>query len=165
LKETWALCVDGHAALQRVVPVAASKEAKYFETKLFEKHEEFYQEALDYMADCLEELEPPPAAAPLASSTLRTVDLVTNSVSHLPPIKIPPFSGKLDEWETFRDRFVALIIDNKELTAFSRMHFLASSLTGSALDTIRSVLVTADNFEIAWEILLSRYDNRCFASC
>jgi len=160
LKENWALCVDGHAALQLFAPVAASKEAKYFEMQLFEKHEELYQEALDYMADCLEELEPTTAAAPLASSTLRTVDLVTNSVSHLPPIKILPFSGKLDEWETFRDRFIALIIDNKELSAFSRMHFLASSLTGSALEAIRSVPVTADNFEIAWKVLLSRYDNK-----
>jgi len=112
------------------------------------------------MTECLEELEPASPAAQLASSSYRFADSASLSVSHLPPIKIPPFSGKPDEWESFRDRFSSLIIQNRDLTDFSRMHFLASSLTGSALDAIKTVPITADNFDIAWKILVSRYDNK-----
>jgi len=112
------------------------------------------------MTECLEELEPASPAAQLASSTYRFADSASFSVSHLPPIKIPPFSGKPDKWESFRDRFASLIIQNRDLTDFSRMHFLASSLTGSALDAIKTVPITADNFDIAWKTLVSRYDNR-----
>jgi len=40
------------------------------------------------------------------------------------------------------------------------MHFLSSSLTGSALDVIKNIPVTADNFAIAWKTLVSRYENK-----
>jgi hypothetical protein len=40
------------------------------------------------------------------------------------------------------------------------MHFLSSSLTGRALESIRSIPITADNFEIAWKTLVSRYENK-----
>ncbi|XP_011165195.1 uncharacterized protein LOC105199693 [Solenopsis invicta] len=39
------------------------------------------------------------------------------------------------------------------------MHFLASSLTGRTLDTIKSIQVTAANFELEWKTLVARYDN------
>lgn len=73
---------------------------------------------------------------------------------------IPPFSGNYDEWESFRDRFTSLIILNKDLTAFARMHFLSSSLTGTALESIKNIPITADNFEVAWQTLMSRYENK-----
>jgi len=40
------------------------------------------------------------------------------------------------------------------------MHFLSSSLTGRALDAIKNVPITADNFDIAWKALVSRYENK-----
>jgi len=160
LKETWAQCVTCHAALMQLYPETKRREIAYFEQQEFDDHEDLYQAALDYMMECLEELEPASPSAPLASPNYRFNDSASFSVSHLPPIKIPPFAGKLDEWESFRDRFSSLIIQNRDLTDFSRMHFLASSLTGSALDAIRTVPVTADNFGIAWKTLVSRYDNK-----
>ncbi|XP_025994180.2 uncharacterized protein LOC113004598 [Solenopsis invicta] len=160
LKDAWGQCVNAHAALMHVTPEDQKKGVEYFALQQFDEHEELFRTALDYMTECLEELEPVSPAASLASPTFRYADPASSSVSHLPPIKIPPFSGKPEDWESFRDRFSSLIIQNKELTAFSRMHFLASSLTGSALDAIKTVPVTADNFDIAWKILLSRYDNK-----
>lgn len=40
------------------------------------------------------------------------------------------------------------------------MHYLASSLTGRALDAIKIIPVTAANFDLAWKTLVSRYDNK-----
>ncbi|XP_025996217.2 uncharacterized protein LOC113005209 [Solenopsis invicta] len=161
LKESWAECRENHAILMQTIPEEKRANISYFKDAKFNLHQEVYEETLDYMADCLEELEPAPSASscnPLQS--ISSVDRSSFSLTHLPPIKLPPFSGTLDEWENFRDRFNYLIIQNKDLTQFSRMHFLASSLTGHALDTIKSIPITAANFEIAWKTLVSRYDNK-----
>lgn len=71
-----------------------------------------------------------------------------------------PFSGNLAEWESFHDRFTALIIRNKDLSDFSRMHFLTTSLTGSARKVISSISITADNFSVAWKALKVRFENK-----
>ena len=116
---------------------------------------------MDFMTDWLEELEPHPMSSThLASPSYHCGPTFDRSLSHLPPISIPPFSGKAKDWESFRDRFTSLIIDNKDVSAFARMHFLASSLSGRALEAIKTIPITADNFNIAWQTLVSRYDNK-----
>lgn len=82
------------------------------------------------------------------------------SQSHMPKIQLPPFDGNYAEWESFRDRFSALIIKNTSLTDFARMHYLASSLKGSALDSISDITIIADNFTLAWDTLTARFENK-----
>ncbi|XP_039309935.1 uncharacterized protein LOC120358750 [Solenopsis invicta] len=159
LKDTWATCLARHARLLQTVPEENRATLTYFRELQLELNQEVYETTLDYMATCLEELEPPVPASSSPLHSISTFEKASFSLNHLPPIRLPPFSGNLDEWENFRDRFTSLIIQNNDLTAFSRMHFLASSLSGRALDTIKSIQVTAANFEIAWKTLVSRYDN------
>ncbi|EFN81795.1 hypothetical protein EAI_05535, partial [Harpegnathos saltator] len=73
---------------------------------------------------------------------------------------LPPFDGSVTEWEQFRDRFAALIIENKELNDFAKMHFLVSFLRGRAFECLADFAVTADNFAGAWKTLTDRYDNK-----
>lgn len=40
------------------------------------------------------------------------------------------------------------------------MHFLASSLQGRALECVKKLAITADNFDIAWQALVKRFENR-----
>lgn len=160
LKETWAQCIQGHAGLLQS-PLATQKERPdYFKEDQLAKHEEIYQATLDHMNECLEELEPIVSPNPSMNSTAINFESSSLSLRHLPPIKLPPFSGNLEEWENFRDRFNSLIILNKELSDFTRMHFLASSLTGRARDVIASLSITADNFEVAWKALAARFENK-----
>ncbi|XP_024890929.1 uncharacterized protein LOC112466832 [Temnothorax curvispinosus] len=156
-KEVWTQCLRVHSALLQAIPEAKRSTLDYFKNKLFDQAEEIHLTTLDYMAECLEELAPLP---PLMTANSHGSSASSFSLSHLPPNNIPPFSGKYEEWETFRDRFTSLIINNHELSAFARMHFLSSSLTGRALESIRSIPITADNFEIAWKTLESRYENK-----
>ncbi|XP_029160141.1 uncharacterized protein LOC114932141 [Nylanderia fulva] len=160
LKETWTRCIEKHAILARAFTAEQQRTMDYFSNTIFENCEEYYETTLDYMADCLEELDPTPTRTSLSQSTISTAKPSSFSLTHLPPIQLPPFSGNVEDWESFRDRFTSLIIQNTELTAFSRMHFLASSLTGRAFDTIKSIQITADNFDIAWKTLISRFDNK-----
>ena len=75
-------------------------------------------------------------------------------------MNLPPFNGDFHEWESFRDRFQSLIIDNKGLSDYMRMHFLSSCLTGRARDAISDVSITADSFSDAWQALISRFENK-----
>ncbi|XP_024872888.1 uncharacterized protein LOC112455302 [Temnothorax curvispinosus] len=152
--------LNGHAALARTISADVRATLPYFKENQFETTNAVYEAALDYMAECLEELEP--VVSPnhsFAASTMRT-DGSAFSLSHLPPIRLPPFDGNYDEWEQFRDRFTALIRKNKELDDFTRMHFLSSCLKGRAAECIANIAVTADNFEIAWQTLTMRYENK-----
>ncbi|XP_029675865.1 uncharacterized protein LOC115243210 [Formica exsecta] len=130
-------------ALENFKKVERLNDQNLFKNLIFEKnlepedqldaHEKIYQTALDLIIEWLEELEPPVSP----NRSLQTEQSFSRSetalsVKHLLPIKLPPFSGNFTEWESFRDRFTALITENKDLSDFSQMHFLVSSLTGSA---------------------------------
>ncbi|XP_071631892.1 uncharacterized protein [Temnothorax longispinosus] len=163
-KEVWTQCLRVHSALLQVIPEAKRSTFEYFQNELFDQAEDIHLTTLDYMAECLEALAPTPPPltanqAPGAACGHRP-SASSFSLAHLPPINIPPFSGKYEDWETFRDRFTSLIIKNPDLSAFARMHFLSSSLAGRALESIRSIPVTADNFELVWKALESRYKNK-----
>lgn len=160
LKETWTQCVQNHAHLLHTTPEVNKEKSEYFQRDQLAVYEEVYQETLDYMNECLEELEPNVSLNQSIGCASVHSEGSSFALRHLPPIQLPPFSGRIDEWESFRDRFDSLIIQNKELSNFSRMHFLASSLTGRARDSIANLPITAANFEIAWKTLISRYENK-----
>ncbi|XP_025155825.1 uncharacterized protein LOC112588859 [Harpegnathos saltator] len=160
LKDSWSRFLDGHATLCKVVPEASQASLDYFRDELFDDTEEAFQSALDFMAESLEELEPPVSPnSSLGQSPIRLSKPAT-TLNHLPPISLPPYDGSFESWESFRDRFTALIIENRELSNVTRMHFLTSCVAGRARECIRDLAVTADNFETAWNLLTARFENK-----
>lgn len=125
----------------------------------FEETEKIYLSTYDYMTECREELEPVVSHNQSLGNALSRIEGPSVSLHHLPLIKIAPFDGNLGDWTQFRDSFTSLIIGNKELNSFARMHFLKSSLKGTALESIANLTVAGDNFELAWNALTTRYEN------
>lgn len=80
----------------------------------------------------------------------------------LPEIKIPVFGGKIDDWVQFRDLFVSLIHSNQQLTAVQKMHYLRASLTDAAARIISALDISANDYEVAWNLLKDRYENPNF---
>ncbi|EFN82699.1 hypothetical protein EAI_17613 [Harpegnathos saltator] len=78
LKDSWSRFLDGHATLCKVVPEASQASLDYFRDELFDDTEEAFQSALDFMAESLEELEPP---------------VSPNSSLGQSPIRLPPPGG------------------------------------------------------------------------
>ncbi|XP_025420894.1 uncharacterized protein LOC112690996 [Sipha flava] len=78
----------------------------------------------------------------------------------LPKIELPKFDGSLINWFTFRDMFTSLVYENRSITDVERFHYLVSCLSGSALNIVKSVPLTSDNYAIAWCALRNRYDNK-----
>lgn len=161
LKDIWRQIQDIHIALRNSIPAANQPSLEYFRDNHYEVCKDVYLTTSDYMAECLKELDP--SVSPNQSYDQRQAPPGSSSafsLTHLPPIKLPPFDGKYEEWESFRDRFISLIIQNSDLSEFSRMHFLTSCLKDRALDCVKNIPVTADNFCVAWDILKSRYESK-----
>ncbi|KAL6419468.1 hypothetical protein ACFW04_011391 [Cataglyphis niger] len=102
-----------------MTPTFTNSTLEYFKEAQFEARKEIYNTALDNMTECLEH-------------GLSIPDASTLSISHLPCIRLPPFDGTYADWENFHDRFTGLIIKNKNISDFARMHFFAFSLKGRA---------------------------------
>lgn len=129
LKEIWAQIQTVHIALRSSIPAADQQALEYFRENQYEASKDIYLLTSDFMAEWLEELDPyvsPNQSYEQGRSFAGTS--TTFSLTHLSPIKLQPFDGKYEEWKSFRDRFTSLLINNSDLSDFSRMHFLTSSL-------------------------------------
>ena len=77
----------------------------------------------------------------------------------LPPVSLQKFAGDYKNWLEFRDLFDSLINSNSSIPNIQKFHYLRASLEGGAAQVIRSIELSGDNYLIAWNTLLSRYDN------
>ncbi|KAL0883544.1 hypothetical protein ABMA27_015698 [Loxostege sticticalis] len=78
----------------------------------------------------------------------------------LPPLTIPSFNGDPNKWLSFRDTYLSLIHQNENIENINKFHYLKSYLQGPAISVINSVTVSSDNYIIAWNLLVERYDNK-----
>lgn len=77
----------------------------------------------------------------------------------LPTISMPTFDGSYEHWLEYRDTFLSLVHNSKQISCIQKFHYLKSSLKGNALLVIESIEFSADNYSIAWELLLNRFNN------
>jgi len=74
-------------------------------------------------------------------------------------IKFPEFDGNLDNWEYFRDMFVAMIHNDKTIPVVRKMWYLKSCLKGEAAGVISRIEISAEGYETAWALIIERFDN------
>ncbi|XP_055622708.1 uncharacterized protein LOC129766221 [Toxorhynchites rutilus septentrionalis] len=83
----------------------------------------------------------------------------TASHIRLPDIKLPVFSGNIDQWLNFHDLFVSLVHSSHELSSVQKFYYLRSSLAGEALKLVQTIAISANNYFVAWNLLLEYYQN------
>lgn len=76
----------------------------------------------------------------------------------LPQIQLPKFSGKSSDWSHFRDMFLSLI-HNQSIPGVVKLTYLRSYLSSEALDVIRNIPITEQNYDTAWSTLKLFYEN------
>ncbi|XP_065083288.1 uncharacterized protein LOC135705468 [Ochlerotatus camptorhynchus] len=96
--------------------------------------------------------------------SIRANELLTHghgTLDHvrLPQIKLQVFNGDIDEWISFRDLFTSLIHRKTDLPEVEKFHYLKGCLQGEPKSLIDSLKITKNNYQIAWDMLLKRYDN------
>lgn len=78
----------------------------------------------------------------------------------LPKLKLPNFDGQVTKFQSFLSVFNSLVHLNHRLNSIQKMHHLISCLTGDAEGLIKHLPITEENYQIAYDLLLSRYDNK-----
>nr|CAH7737264.1 unnamed protein product [Callosobruchus chinensis] len=92
--------------------------------------------------------------------SIESVRPVNNPISIvLPEIKLPKFGGGYEHWLEFRDTFNSLINENDSISETQRFHYLRAALEGGAAQVVRSIEFSSNNYQVAWQALLDRYNN------
>ncbi|XP_011258374.2 uncharacterized protein LOC105252613 [Camponotus floridanus] len=157
LKKKFSLCQDLDAKILSHVDIKGKK--TYVSENHFVAYEDAVEEALDYLSEALVKLTS--TGKPGDQTVSHNSDSSTNPSPQLSRISLPTFNGTFNRWESFRDRFKAIIIDNRNLTNVDRLQYLCSSLSGDASNALNNLAITDANFAVAWDILTSRYENKC----
>ncbi|XP_065075285.1 uncharacterized protein LOC135699031 [Ochlerotatus camptorhynchus] len=83
----------------------------------------------------------------------------STSQVRLPDVKLPVFDGKLENWLNFHDLFVSLVHSSVGLSNIQKFYYLRSSLSNAALQLIQTIPISANNYPVAWNLLLEHFQN------
>lgn len=79
----------------------------------------------------------------------------------LPKLELFTFDGNIESFTTFYETFCSLVHNQTGISNIDKFHYLLSCTKGSALSIVKSVPITASNYEVVWQSLLDKYqDNR-----
>ena len=78
----------------------------------------------------------------------------------LPKIQLIQFDGNLENWVTFRDTFCSLVHNNNTIGNIEKFHYLLSVLSGPALQVVKTLPISSDNYDVVWSSLIERYENK-----
>lgn len=159
LKENFQKCQDLDGKIAAVTTETVRTTHPYFVKNVFPACEECYNEAADYMVEILASYNSQ-IPTPAFSTNVSGLSESFRSASHLSRIQLPTFDGSFNQWESFRDRFMAMIRNDTNLTDVERLHYLCSCVKGDASAAINHLAITDNNFTVAWNLLLSRYENK-----
>ncbi|XP_029172121.1 uncharacterized protein LOC114941332 [Nylanderia fulva] len=157
LKEKFEQCSKLDAKLHASADSKEKTTHPYFSDHEFDECEEAYETALDYFAEVVHELSK--SSVHPAANVSHLHECQSHTTLNLPKVTLPVFDGSFDKWESFRDRFQSMIIEEKSLSNVQKLHHLFSCLKGEALTAIEHLTITSDNFAVAWTILSSNFEN------
>ncbi|XP_024882128.1 uncharacterized protein LOC112461207, partial [Temnothorax curvispinosus] len=83
----------------------------------------------------------------------------TSSVK-LPKISFPQFSGDLTLWPSFIALYNISIHENRNVPTIEKYQYLISCLKGEALNVVKNIPLSTDNYAIAYDALILRYQNK-----
>ncbi|XP_037811673.1 uncharacterized protein LOC119603636 [Lucilia sericata] len=78
----------------------------------------------------------------------------------LPPCDTEIFKGSYEQWPSFRDMFTAVYINHSKLTPVTKLYHLRNKTRGEAGAIVKRYALSNDNFELAWNALKTRYENK-----
>ena len=79
--------------------------------------------------------------------------------ARLPKLELPKFNGDHTKWQTFWDKFNA-IVDESDISDINKFTYLQSLLRDEAQQSIAGLSLTAENYKFAREILENRFGQK-----
>jgi hypothetical protein len=122
-------------------------------------------EAADYLQEAISSFVAPESPAYDPDTAFTVGNEPQSSSLKLPRIPLLTFSGKISEWQKFRNTFHSLVHSNKTMTNIAKFYYLTSSVIGDAAATLDKFDSSFDNDNDAWEMLLNEYDDKRALIC
>ncbi|CAB0042202.1 unnamed protein product [Trichogramma brassicae] len=119
-----------------------------------------YIEAKSILYDAQAGFETLERRQPDSVAARRDGPVSTQSRSRLPQIHVPEISGRREDWESFRDLFLALIHNDEMLSNVEHLYYLKTLVKGEASSALSALQLTDDSYATAWSLLESRFKNR-----
>ncbi|XP_063240264.1 uncharacterized protein LOC134541050 [Bacillus rossius redtenbacheri] len=85
---------------------------------------------------------------------------VSKSRVALPKISLPKFDGSPQQWANFSNLFVTLVANNADISSVEKLAYLKTALNGEPLGMVQSLPISEANYEVAWKLLVGRYENK-----
>ncbi|XP_075977354.1 uncharacterized protein LOC142977361 [Anticarsia gemmatalis] len=158
IEEYWETFKQAHYNLTKCTPREQRGVLTYFLHEEYYTYEDMYLCLRGDLVDLISSLESQQKMA-------EAVNMSTTSqggqlpFAKLPRIQIPTFSGKYDEWPTFKDLFTALV-HNTTISDVQKLHYLKTSVSGEAEALLRHIQITENNYAHAWGLLQARFGNK-----
>ncbi|XP_055590649.1 uncharacterized protein LOC129742731 [Uranotaenia lowii] len=99
------------------------------------------------------------ASTPYSHPVQSHAHFPASSQIRLPDVKLPVFNGSLEQWLNFHDLFVSLVHSSSDLSNIQKFYYLRSSLSGDALKLIQTIAISANNYPVAWNLLIEHFQN------
>ncbi|XP_031338175.1 uncharacterized protein LOC116167075 [Photinus pyralis] len=174
INQQWEEYQDNHKKLLTLE--VKREEFPYFRQNLMKAVDESYAKQIGVLLDL--EIAATPMQAPSQAPhfppelvellqalraqphTQPPVQPVVQLQSQLPRINLPKFDGNYTHWPQFRDLFTSLVGSKPNLPPVEKFHNLKTSLEKEALQLINNLAITDDNYQIAWDKLKNKYENK-----
>ncbi|XP_012216467.1 uncharacterized protein [Linepithema humile] len=157
LEVLWDSCRRLHVKLLQIATAEEQRTLSYFQGDEFLAAEEIYQD----IADTLQETISRYTSTQIVSrnrSTDSSINDLNNNCFQLPRIALPRFGGKLTDWESFKNTFESLVVNNEALSNTQKFHYLKTSVIGDAALLINNLRISDANYDSAWQLLLDEYN-------
>ncbi|KYQ54575.1 hypothetical protein ALC60_14614 [Trachymyrmex zeteki] len=157
LKANWEKLTVHHNNLVKAKH-AEMEQLPYVTENVYSLCEEKFHEAHGFMLDMLDQFDRKPKHE--ATVTNATNSPTGSHSRRLSRIDLPRFSGDYAQSSPFRDLFTSIVMENNDLSAVEKFHYLKMSLTGEPAQQLKNIPITSENLKRSWEILVTRYDNK-----
>lgn len=78
----------------------------------------------------------------------------------LPTLKTPSFNGDWQQWTAFIDEFNTMFHNNEDVPIILKFHYLKTCVEGPAREVIQNFKTTEENYQVAYDVLKLRYENK-----
>lgn len=166
LKELWSEFVSNHKIIIAESTSETRENINYFVSDMFATYEDIYYEIFGRITQKHIEIvnatnptKPPAQIDPIGQAP-QVIQVSNPNQTQIPRLNVPPFSGRYEDWTSFQDLFVAAVHSNNAIQNVHKLQYLKSLLKGEAETLLRQTQVTAENYDIAWNTLKERFENK-----
>ena len=101
---------------------------------------------------------------PTLASSSENLNISSSTQNHenkvkLSRLELSKFNGSIIEWKGFWDQFKSTVHENNNISVIEKFNYLRTLLEDSALSAISGLILSAENYGQALEILQARYGN------